>query len=251
MSFTGTPNSPPVKVGVPIADLNAGMFATYGILTAYINMLKTGKGQYLETSLLEAGLAYTVWESSSFFATKKIPAPLGSSHRLSAPYQAMKTLDGFINIGAPNQSNWERLCTAIDREDLIKNKFYLDNSLRLLNKEKLEQDLESTLTKKTSSEWLLLLEKKGVPAGPILNMSDVWSNEQVQYRNMDVILNHPLAGKIHNIGIPVKLKENPGQIITSAPLLGEHTRQILSEYGYKKDEIDSLIDSDAVFEYKK
>ena len=251
MSFTGTPNSPPVKVGVPIADLNAGMFATYGILTAYINMLKTGKGQYLETSLLEAGLAYTVWESSSFFATKKIPDPLGSSHRLSAPYQAMKTLDGFINIGAPNQSNWERLCTAIDREDLIKNKFYLDNSLRLLNKEKLEQDLESTLTKKTSSEWLLLLEKKGVPAGPILNMSDVWSNEQVQYRNMDVILNHPLAGKIHNIGIPVKLKENPGQIITSAPLLGEHTRQILSEYGYKKDEIDSLIDSDAVFEYKK
>ena len=232
MSFTGEPGSPPVKVGVPIADLNAGMFATYGILTSYINMLKTGKGQYLETSLLESAIAYTVWESSSFFATQKIPEALGSSHRLSAPYQALRTSDGYINIGAPNQSNWERLCKTIKREDLIKNEKFLDNSLRLLNREILEKELESTLKQKNSNDWLDILEREGVPAGPILNMSEVWSNEQVKFRDMDVVTEHSKAGQIHNIGIPVKLKENPGEIKSAAPILGENTREILSEIGY-------------------
>ena len=250
MSFTGEPDSPPVKVGVPIADLNAGMFSTYGILTSYINMLKTGKGQYLETSLLESAIAYTVWESSSFFATKKIPEALGSSHILSAPYQALSTLDGYINIGAPNQSNWERLCKTIKREDLIKNEKFLDNSLRLLNREILEKELESTLKQKKSNDWLDILEKAGVPAGPILNMSEVWSNEQVKFRNMDVVTEHSKAGEIHNIGIPVKLKENPGEIKSAAPVLGENTREILSEAGYSNKEINAFIESQVVSENK-
>ena len=250
MSFTGEPGSPPVKVGVPIADLNAGMFATYGILTSYINMLKTGKGQYLETSLLESAIAYTVWESSSFFATKKIPEALGSSHRLSAPYQALRTSDGYINIGAPNQSNWERLCKTIKREDLIKNEKFLDNSLRLLNREILEKELESTLKQKNSNDWLDILEKEGVPAGPILNMSEVWSNEQVKFRDMDVVTEHSKAGQIHNIGIPVKLKENPGEIKSAAPILGENTREILSEIGYSNKEVNDFIQSQVVSENK-
>ena len=250
MSFTGEPNSPPVKVGVPVADLNAGMFATYGILTAYINMLKTGKGQYLETSLLESAIAYTVWESSSFFATKKIPEALGSSHRLSAPYQALRTSDGYINIGAPNQSNWERLCKTIKREDLIKNENFLDNSLRLLNREILEKELESTLKLKKSNDWLDILEKAGVPAGPILNMSEVWSNEQVKFRDMDVVTEHSKAGQINNIGIPVKLKENPGEIKSAAPILGENTREILSEIGYSNKEVNDFIQSQVVSENK-
>ena len=250
MSFTGEPNSPPVKVGVPVADLNAGMFATYGILTAYINMLKTGKGQYLETSLLESAIAYTVWESSSFFATQKIPEALGSSHRLSAPYQALRTSDGYINIGAPNQSNWERLCKTILRDDLIKNEKFLDNSLRLLNREILEKELESTLKLKKSNDWLDILEKAGVPAGPILNMSEVWSNEQVKFRDMDVVTEHSKAGQIHNIGIPVKLKENPGEIKSAAPILGENTREILSEIGYSNKEVNDFIQSQVVSENK-
>ena len=250
MSFTGEPDSPPVKVGVPIADLNAGMFSTYGILTSYINMLKTGKGQYLETSLLESAIAYTVWESSSFFATQKIPEALGSSHRLSAPYQALRTSDGYINIGAPNQSNWERLCKTIKREDLIKNEKFLDNSLRLLNREILEKELESTLKQKNSNDWLDILEKEGVPAGPILNMSEVWSNEQVKFRDMDVVTEHSKAGQIHNIGIPVKLKENPGEIKSAAPILGENTREILFEIGYSNKEINDFIESQVVSENK-
>jgi len=245
MSITGVPNSPPVKVGVPIADMNAGMFATYGILTAYINKLRTKKGQYLEISLLEAAIAYTVWESAGYFATGDIAEPLGSSHRNSAPYQALKTKDGHINVGAPNQSNWERFANAIERSDLITRNEFKDNASRLVNRESLEEELELTLTTKNSSEWLEVLEKSGVPAGPILNISEVWNDPQVEARNMKVTLDHPTAGKITNIGLAAKLYSTPGRITKPAPLLGEHTREILVDAGYSKKNIEDLIDSGA------
>ena len=245
MSITGVPNSPPVKVGVPIADMNAGMFATYGILTAYINKLRTKKGQYLEISLLEAAIAYTVWESAGYFATGDIAEPLGSSHRNSAPYQALKTKDGHINVGAPNQSNWERFANAIERSDLVTRNEFKDNASRLVNRESLERELELTLTTKNSSEWLEVLEKSGVPAGPILNISEVWNDPQVEARNMKVTLDHPTAGKITNIGLAAKLYSTPGRITKPAPLLGEHTREILVDAGYSKKNIENLIDSGA------
>ena len=245
MSITGVPNSPPVKVGVPIADMNAGMFATYGILTAYINKLRTKKGQYLEISLMEAAIAYTVWESAGYFATGDIAEPLGSSHRNSAPYQALKTKDGHINVGAPNQSNWERFANAIERSDLVTRNEFKDNASRLVNRESLERELELTLTTKNSSEWLEVLEKSGVPAGPILNISEVWNDPQVEARNMKVTLDHPTAGKITNIGLAAKLYSTPGRITKPAPLLGEHTREILVDSGYSKKNIEDLIDSGA------
>ena len=245
MSITGVPNSPPVKVGVPIADMNAGMFATYGILTAYINKLRTKKGQYLEISLMEAAIAYTVWESAGYFATGDIAEPLGSSHRNSAPYQALKTKDGHINVGAPNQSNWERFANAIERSDLVTRNEFKDNASRLINRESLERELELTLTTKNSSEWLEILEKSGVPAGPILNISEVWNDPQVEARNMKVTLDHPTAGKITNIGLAAKLYSTPGRITKPAPLLGEHTREILVDAGYSKKNIEDLIDSGA------
>ena len=245
MSITGVPDSPPVKVGVPIADMNAGMFATYGILTAYINKLRTKKGQYLEISLLEAAIAYTVWESAGYFATGDIAEPLGSSHRNSAPYQALKTKDGHINVGAPNQSNWERFANAIERSDLVTRNEFKDNASRLINRESLERELELTLTTKNSSEWLEVLEKSGVPAGPILNISEVWNDPQVEARNMKATLDHPTAGKITNIGLAAKLYSTPGRITKPAPLLGEHTREILVDAGYSKKNIEDLIDSGA------
>jgi crotonobetainyl-CoA:carnitine CoA-transferase CaiB-like acyl-CoA transferase len=245
MSITGVPNSPPVKVGVPIADMNAGMFATYGILTAYINKLRTMKGQYLEISLLEAAIAYTVWESAGYFATGDIAEPLGSSHRNSAPYQALKTKDGHINVGAPNQSNWERFADAIQRSDLIARNDFKDNASRLVNRESLEAELELTLKTKNSSDWLEVLEKSGVPAGPILNISEVWNDPQVEARNMKVTLDHPTAGKITNIGLAAKLYGTPGRITNPAPLLGEHTREILMDAGYSKENIEDLVASGA------
>ena len=243
MSFTALAGSPPVKVGVPIADMNAGMFSAYGILTAYINKLRRGDGQYLEVSLLEAAIAYTVWESSSYFATGVVPGPLGSFHRLSAPYQALKTKDGHINIGAPNQSNFERFANAIDRSDLNRQEKFKDNANRLLNREALEIELEHTLIKKSSEEWLADMEAAGVPAGPIFDMSEVWKDEQVQDRAMDVTLEHPTAGKIRNIGLAAKLYGTPGRITEPAPLLGQHTIEVLTEAGYGTGEIDSLIAS--------
>ena len=246
MSFTGTPGSPPVKVGVPMADLNAGMFATYGILTAYVSRLKTGKGQYIETSLLEAAISYTIWESSIFFATGEVAEPLGSAHRLSAPYQALKTSDGYINIGAPNQSNWERFCKTIRRDDLLEDIKYQDNASRLINRQQLVSDLEKTLSKKSSKQWLNDLEKDGVPAGPIFDISEVWSNDQVKAREMDVTLEHPTAGKIRNIGLATKLSQTPGKIKTAAPLLGQHTKEILIEMGYTTKEIAEFISNETV-----
>jgi len=245
MSITGVPNSPPVKVGVPIADMNAGMFATYGILTAYINKLRTKKGQYLEISLMEAAIAYTVWESAGYFATGDIAEPLGSSHRNSAPYQALKTKDGHINVGAPNQSNWERFANAIERSDLIARNEFKDNASRLVNRKSLETELELTLTTKKSSEWLEVLEKSGVPAGPILNVSEVWNDPQVEARDMKVTLDHPTAGKITNIGLAAKLYSTPGRITKPAPLLGEHTREVLMDASYSKKNIEDLIRSGA------
>lgn len=246
MSFTGVPGSPPVKVGVPVADMNAGMFSTYGILTAYINRLKSGKGQYLEVSLLEAALAYTVWESSSYFVTGNVPGPLGSAHRLSAPYQALKTQDGFINIGAPNQSNFERLCRAIGRDELIERDEYRDNASRLTHREQLETDLEETMTTQTRAHWLEVLEEAGVPAGPILDMGEVWSDPQVVDRGMDATVEHPTAGTVHNIGLAAKLYGTPGKVYGPAPLLGQHTSEVLLEAGYDAAEIEALQQSGAV-----
>ena len=245
MSFTGIPNSPPVKVGVPMADLNAGLYAAYGILTAYINRLKTGAGQYLEVSILEAAIAYTVWESSSYWATGNTPGPLGSAHRLSAPYQALRTRDGYINLGAPNQSNWERLCQAIGRADLLDQPQYADNAGRLTNQTQLESDLEQTFAQHSTDHWMEVLNQAGVPCGPIYDMQQVWDDPHVASREMRVDLEHPAAGTVPNIGLAAKLYGSPGSIRTAAPQLGQHTREVLADAGYSDAEIDRMF-SDGV-----
>lgn len=245
MSFTGVPDTPPVKAGVPIADMNAGMFSVYGILSAYIHKLKTGEGQYLEISLLEAALAYTVWESAGYFATGEVAGPLGSSHRNSAPYQALKTKDGHIVVGAPNQPNWERLANVFSRADLIERDEYKDNASRLVNRADLEAELESTTNNKTTGEWLEALEEAGVPAGPILNMEQIWADPQVQDRGMEAALEHPTAGTIKNIGLAAKLYGTPGRITEPAPLLAQHTREVLLGAGYTADDIEALVESGA------
>lgn len=245
MSFTGVPDTPPVKAGVPIADMNAGMFSVYGILSAYIHKLKTGEGQYLEISLLEAALAYTVWESAGYFATGEVAGPLGSSHRNSAPYQALKTKDGHIVVGAPNQPNWERLANVFSRADLIERDEYKDNASRLVNRADLEAELESTTNNKTTGEWLEALEEAGVPAGPILNMDQIWADPQVQDRGMEAALEHPTAGTIKNIGLAAKLYGTPGRITEPAPLLAQHTREVLLGAGYTADDIEALVESGA------
>ena len=243
MSITGHPNSPPAKVGVPIADLNTGMFAMQGILSAYIHRLKKNEGQYMEVSLLESALAYTMYESSIYFTTGKISTPDGSAHRLTAPYQAFKTKDGYINIGAANQSNWERLLNVLGLENLNKDPEFSDSKSRQVNRKKLEKILEKIFITKSSKEWINMLIENSIPSGPIYNMKEVWEDEQVKYRKMDVKLDHPKQKNSRNIGVAVKLSKTPGKIKTPAPLYGEHSSKILKELGYSEDEIINLVNS--------
>lgn len=182
MSFTGFEGMPPAKAGVPVADMTAGMYAVYGILTAYIHRLKTGKGQYLETSLLESAITYTVWESAIFFATGSVAGPLGSGHRLVAPYQALRTFDGYMNLGGANQPNWERFCQAIGRPELLTDARFRDNTARMQNKKALESEIEKTLTTRPTAHWIKLMDEAGIPAGPIYDIEQVWADEQVRAR---------------------------------------------------------------------
>jgi crotonobetainyl-CoA:carnitine CoA-transferase CaiB-like acyl-CoA transferase len=240
MGVTGYSGMPPIKAGIPVADLTAGMFALFGILTAYVHRLRTGEGQYLETSLLESALTYTVWESAIYLATGVVAGPLGSSHRLTAPYQALRTGDGFMNLGAANQPNWERLCHAIGREELLTDARFVNNAARMGNLKALETELERTFATRPTAHWLKVLEEAGIPAGPIYDMSQVWADEQVKARDMDVVTDHPKAGKVHNIGVAVKMSGTPGSIRSAAPFLGQHTDEILAFAGYSADEIRSL-----------
>ena len=240
MSVTGHPGSPPTKVGVPLCDLNAGMFAAIGILTAYINRLRTGQGQHVDTSLLEAGIAYTFWESAMYFATGEVPGPKGSAHRLTAPYQAFETSDGYVNIGAANQANWERLCTAVERDELASDPRFVEPRDRMNNLDELIATLEQTFSQQSSEYWLNRLEDAGVPAGPIYNIEQVYQDPQARAREMVVETEHPVAGRTSNIGIPIKLSETPGRFRRPAPTLGQHTDEVLKQLGRSDDDIAAL-----------
>ena len=241
MSITGHPNSPPAKVGVPITDLTAGLYGANGIMAAYVHALKTGEGQMVDTSLMEAGVAYTVWESSVYFAEGEIPGPLGSAHRVSAPYQALRTRNGYLNLGAATQPTWEQLCRAIGREDLMDDDRFRNPWDRKAREEELAALLEGTFTTEDTEHWLELLDNAGVVAGPIYNMEQVYRDPQVLAREMLVHTEDPDLGTIRNIGVPVKLSETPGSIRRRAPALGEHSAEILLERGFGRDEVDGLL----------
>ena len=246
MSITGFPDGPPAKVGVPITDISAGTQAAFGILSAYIHALKTGKGQMVDASLMEAGIFYTIWESSLYFSEGEIPGPLGSAHRVSAPYQALRTSDGHINVGAATQSTWEQFCRATGLEHLIEDERFRRPGDRKAREKELAELLESTLSQQTTGYWLELLEQAGVVAGPIYNMKQVYEDPQVHAREMVVNLEDGELGTLRNIGVPVKLSETPGSVRRRAPALGEHSREVLSDAGYTEGEIDALVESGVV-----
>ena len=248
MSISGHPGMPPAKGGVPITDISAGLLSANGVLCAYIHALKTGQGQQVDTSLMEAGIAYTVWESSVYFADGDVPAPLGSAHRVSAPYQALRTSDGYLNIGAATQPTWEQLCRAIGAEGLIDDPRFKLPGDRKSRQDELAALLEETFVTDTTANWLAMLEEAGVVAGPIYNMDQVYKDPQVLARNMLVDINDPDLGTIHNIGVPVKLSATPGRIRTRAPMLGEHSVEVLIEHGFSEAEVGALLADRVVLE---
>ena len=246
MSFTGIPDGPPVKVGVPITDLTAGMYGAYGVLNAYIHKLRTGEGQLVDTSLLEAGIGLSYWESAVFFTTGEVPGPLGSAHRMAAPYQALRTKDGFIALGAATQPTWESMCHAIGQGELIDDPRFLVNGDRKARENELAALLEETYTTETTGHWMEVLEAAKVPCGPINNLAQVYDDPHVQARDMLVELEDPELGTLKNVGIPVKLSRTPGRIRHRAPDLGEHTEEVLLEAGYSSEEIARLGESGVV-----
>jgi crotonobetainyl-CoA:carnitine CoA-transferase CaiB-like acyl-CoA transferase len=217
------------------------MFAAYGVLSAYIHRLKTGQGQVVETSLLESAIALTVWESAELWGTGETPQPKGSAHRMVAPYQALATSDGYVNFAIGNQRIWERFCKEIALGELIDDPRFASNPTRVQHYQELASELERSTITKTSAEWLALCQEIGVPAGPIYDMSQVYKDPHVLEREMIQQLEHPIAGMINHIGLPVKMSLTPGQIRMPAPFLGQHTSQILSRFGFTTNDISALL----------
>lgn len=240
MSVTGTPGGEPAKCGIPVADLSAGLYCAVGILTAVIAREQTGRGQYIDTSLYESALALSIWETAELWSTGHVPEPLGSAHRMSAPYQALRTRDGYVTVGANNPRLWQRFCRALDREDLLADPRFESNPDRMARKTELVADLESTLRKRDTAEWVDRLLDAGVPAGPLHDYRQVCDDPHTLARDMVITMRHPAEGEIRGLGIPVKLSDTPGQVRRAAPLLGEHTDEILNGLGYSAPEIEIL-----------
>jgi crotonobetainyl-CoA:carnitine CoA-transferase CaiB-like acyl-CoA transferase len=241
MAITGEPGRPPAKTGNPVSDINAGILGTVGILAAYAHRLKTGRGQLVDTSLMEAALQQTYWHASSYFATGESPGPLGSAHVLAAPYQAFAASDGWINIGGANQANWERLAESLGHPEWRADPRFATNTDRMRNLPALVALMNEVLGTKTRAEWLARLDAAGVPAGPVHSLGEALTHPQTLARGMVVDLVHPDAGPTKAIGCPVHFSETPARVTRPAPRLGEHTREVLREAGYADAEVDALV----------
>jgi len=248
MSITGEPGRPPVKTGNSIADINAGILAVTGIVAAYVHKLKTGQGQIVDTSLMEAALQQTYWHAAMYFATGVSPGPTGSAHLLTAPYQAFPTSDGWINIGGANQANWERIAQVLGHPEWRDDPRYATNTARMENLSSLTAEIEAVLKTRSQAHWLEAFDKAGVPVGPVNNMEQALTHPQVRARNMVVDLVHPQAGPTRALGCPVHFSATPTQIRRHAPMLGEHTRELLVEYGYSQEQIDAFVEEGVVQE---
>jgi len=247
MSITGeSSDKPPMKVGAPLTDITAGILGATGVLAALINRGKTGKGQRVDTSLYEAGIVHTYWQSAIAGATGKSPGPLGSAHPLTAPYQAFKTKDNWITIGASNQNNWMNLLNAIQRIDLQEDDRFKDNNSRMKNLEALAPILQEELLKKTSNEWIKIFDEKGLPCGPINSITEMHNDPHTLDRKMVIEVDNKKAGKSKAIGMPIKFSDTNANTEIGAPNFGQHTDEILIQFGYSAEQIKDYKDKGIV-----
>jgi len=247
LSVTGEgPGRPPVKCGVPVGDISAGLLAAIGILAAHAQRARTGLGQRVDTSLFEACASYMVWPAATYFATGEIAEPVGTSHPLDAPYQAFEASDGWFIVGAANQANWLRLIKAIGAGQLRDDPRFVDNPARVKNLDALVEELEKIFLGNTKEHWIGVLNEAGVPTGPINDTADLLANSQMHARDMIVEVEHASLGRVKTLGLPIRFSDAPTSVKRGAPVLGEHTDEILEELGYTSNECKQMRESGAV-----
>ena len=241
MSITGEgPGRPPVKCGAPITDITAGLLAAMGVLAAVVERQRTGKGQRVDTSLFEAGITQTFWQSAIALATGDSPGPLGSAHPLAAPYEAFETADGWLTLGASNEETWRRLPPVLGRLDLLDDPRFTLNKDRMAHRAELATELSAVFKNRTTEDWLERLAAAGVPAGPVLSIGEMLGHAQTRAREMVVESEHSAIGSVPTIGFPVKFSATPATIRSGPPALGEDTREVLEALGYTEERIEAL-----------
>jgi crotonobetainyl-CoA:carnitine CoA-transferase CaiB-like acyl-CoA transferase len=249
MMMTGYPGGRPAKVGIAMHDIASGVTALYGILGAYIGKLKSGKGQYLETSLLEAGLAWTVWESGAYFGSGELPAATGTRHRRSSPYQAYRTKDGYVTVGANNDKLWTNFCTiTCNKPEWLTDPRFNDLPSRLRHNDELEKEIEAVFATQPTSYWVEKLDAAEVPGGPVYTYDQILSDPHIKARNMVVEMDHPKIGRMKSLGLPLKSTGDLTAIRAPAPWLGQHSAETLRSLGLSAAEIDALFENGVVYD---
>ena len=246
MSVTGEPGGPPAKCGLPLTDLGAGLFALAGIMAALHHRTLGGEGQLVDTSLLEAGVALSVWEATEYLSGRGVPEPLGSAHRMTAPYQAIKCSDGYITLGGATDRTFSSLSQALGHPEWVSDSKFTTNTERVKNRKALADRIEAVTKAQTRSHWIALFDRNDIPCGPINSYAETFTDAQVLSRNMVVETHHPTLGLLRTLGTPVKLSETPLRTGRPAPLRGEHTSQVLKEMGYTVDEVLELRERGAI-----
>lgn len=251
MSLTGEPGRGPMKIGVPICDISAGTFAANAVLGAYIYAQRTGEGQFVESSLLEAGTAFTVWEAALLYGSGIKSGQTGTAHRLSTPYQTYETCDGWLNIGAVNQSIFIKLVETMELTELLEDERFSTNPARMKNLDAFNERITAKLVTRSTERWVADLSAAGVPCGPVLDIEAAYASEQAQAREIVLAGEHPVLGEVRYLNTPFKMTVTPPKIERPAPLLGQHTRGVLQDAGYPDSDIDAFVDSEVVVQSER
>jgi crotonobetainyl-CoA:carnitine CoA-transferase CaiB-like acyl-CoA transferase len=246
MSLTGPVGGPPIKVGVPISDIVSGMFAAYAVMVALFHRERTGRGQMIDTSLLDGQVALMTFQAQRYFLTGKAPSWSGNRHALIAPYELLKTKDSYVNIAVGNDSLWARFCQALGLELCKDDPRFRTNADRLANREDLAALIEARFSGSTTEEIVALLDGVGVPSGAVHDLSEVFADSQVKHLGLQQTMQHPTVGELQQTGIPYRFSESPGSLRLPPPLLGQHTDEVLLGLGYAVDEVERLRESGVV-----
>ena len=238
MSVTGHPGGGPMRVGCAVADVGAGLLAALGVMTALIERESSGEGQWVQSNLLQAGIQLLDFQAARYTMSGEVPAQVGNDHPTSMPTSVYATADGHMNVAATGTRMWQQVCEAIGRPELFEHADFRTAEGRARNRKALNAKLNKGFTKKTSAEWVAILNQAGVPCGPIYTMDKVFADPQVQHLQAAAAVEHRKLGKLRLVNQPVKLSRTPAKLLTATPERGEHTEEVLLELGFSKTEIN-------------